>query len=489
MSVDSVYGPGGAASTCHRGRLRQIWPASPDAPRMHTTARKGAFWCWRAGLATAAREEAALEAECHYRILGVPVGTDCAAKLREAYVTRAKELHPDSSHSSGAPQSRAAFQQLAASYSVLRSPERRRLYDLQLAAMHANRRRQGMGSRLRAAAAAAAAAGESADGRTVTPWASRTEGLHALAHRAGLDKELQNALSSAYYGPPISLDDADDGLLPGAFECDIRTQSGDTEEVDVLHVVSGRTLLGVVRHARTATLGAPAPHQLRRPDVPRSAAQMALPDVADEGGEDADDEDELHLLCGRSAELAARAIRRRGEGISDAGGAPDIGGGHILVFLRGDRACRVLDPGGRFGMGRVVDAVTGADTHTLVRNATPGVSHLHVFQAEAPADNASATSSRRQSRCVARATRAVLPPAALWLFPPRVETHAAGGWYIEAPQQEDAASQYDLRLLLPLLLGFDTLDRERQSATVPWSRLQAFIQRGWNRRSGDNTQR
>jgi hypothetical protein len=392
---------------------------------MHATARQGALRCWRAGLATAAREEAALEADCHYTVLGVPIGTDCAAKLREAYVTRAKALHPDSSHSSGAPQSRAAFQQLAASYAVLRSPERRRLYDMQLAAMHANRRRQGMGSRLRAAAAAAAAAGErAADNETVAPWLSRTEGLHALAHRAGLDKELQNALSSAYYGPPVSLADVDDGLLPAAFECDIRTQSADdaAEEVDVLHVVSGRTLLGVVRHARTATLRAPAPQQLRGPDVQHNASQMALPDIAsDDGDRDADEEDELHLLCGRSAELAARAIRRRGESISDAGSAPGIGGGHIDIFLRGDRASRVMDPGGRFGMGRIVDAVTGADTHTLVRNATPGVTHLHIFQAEAPADNASATSSRRQSRCVARATRAVLPPAALWLFPPRVE--------------------------------------------------------------------
>ena len=447
---------------------------------MHATARRGALRCWRAGLATAAREEAAVEAECHYRVLRVPVGTDCARKLREAYVTRAKELHPDAS---GATQSRAAFQQLAAAYSVLRSPERRKLYDMQLAALHANRRRQGMGARLRSAAAAAAAAGEAAaDGDTVTPWASRTEGLHSLAHRVGLERELQNALSSAYYGPPVSLADVDEGLLPAAFECDIRTQSdGEASEVDILHVVSGRTLLGVVRHARTAALGAPAPQQLRGPDVPLHAAQMALPGMPDEGAGDAGEEDELHLLCGRSAELAARAIRRRAQSSSDAAGAPGIGGENIQVFLRGDRACRVLDPGGRFGMGRVMDAATGADTHTLVRNATPGVSHLHIFQAEAPAGDANDTSNRRQSRCVARATRAVLPPAALWLFPPRAETHAAGGWYVEAPQQEDAAAQYDLRLLLPLILAFDTLDRERQSATMT-TKLKAFIQRGWSRR-------
>ena len=62
----------------------------------------------------------------------------------------------------------------------------------------------------------------------------------------------------------------------------------------------------------------------------------------------------------------------------------------------------------------------GTPRHLVVAHATPGVTHLHWFDA-------------RTGVCVGRGTRAWVPPADFWLVAPRSDAHDGGGWYFELP--------------------------------------------------------
>jgi len=400
---------------------------------MYSNVRRAALWSrCRAHLATAA-DGGNIDAS-FYTVLGVPEGTQDSTVLRNAYLARAKVLHPDG----GRSDDRSEFQRLQLAWWTLRSPERRKLYDLQLA--EAAQRRRGIGARVRAAAAAA-----TAEASEESPWASRLPPqVDALAKHAGLQRQLQRALASAYWGPSLSKHTLELGLLPRAYECDVRTPGlAGADKADVMHVVSGRTLLGIVRQQeRTAALH----------DEENTTAKIEVDS----------DVDELHLMCGQPQELAARAVRR-------------IKDGRVDVFVRGCRAFGVT-MAAVSGRSSIIDVASGEETHTLVRSSTPGVSHLHVFQGQPvaladsrlPPSGLTAT-ARRHARCVLKATRPVLPPAALWLFPPRVDTHTVGGWYVESAvleSEEDAGA--DLRLIVTLLLALDTLDRERSQSAPGW---------------------
>jgi len=403
---------------------------------MFAIVRRAALWSrCRAHLATAADGSNIDVHASFYTVLGVPEGTHDATVLRNAYLARARVLHPDAS--GGRSDDRSEFQRLQLAWWTLRSPERRKLYDLQLA--EAAQRRRGIGARVRAAAAAATAVASEE-----SPWASRLPPqVDALAKHAGLQRQLQRALASAYWGPSLSRHTLELGLLPPAYECDVRTPGlAGADKADVMHVVSGRTLLGIVRQERTAALH----------DEENTTAKIEV-----------DSADELHLMCGQPQELAARAVRR-------------IKDGRVDIFVRGCRTFGVTPAavsGGSFGRSSIIDVASGEETHTLVRSTTPGVSHLHVFQGQPVAledsSGLTATTARRHARCVLKATRPVLPPAALWLFPPRVDTHTVGGWYVEsAPLESEEEAAADLRLIVTLLLALDTLDRERSQSAPGW---------------------
>ena len=74
-------------------------------------------------------------------------------------------------------------------------------------------------------------------------------------------------------------------------------------------------------------------------------------------------------------------------------------------------------------------------------------------------------------RC--RAVRAWLPPSAFWLFPPREESHASGGWSFEFVDLLDVP---EVHCAVPVLVAaLHTLDKERgQRAGVMGSMRGAF---------------
>ena len=54
--------------------------------------------------------------------------------------------------------------------------------------------------------------------------------------------------------------------------------------------------------------------------------------------------------------------------------------------------------------------------------------------------------------CVCQGRRAWLPPASMWLFPPRSAQHTIGGWYFEWPGQLNASHPLCALGYMPCLL-------------------------------------
>eukprot|EP00897_Mesotaenium_endlicherianum_P006304 jgi/Mesen1/5701/ME000288S04912 len=70
----------------------------------------------------------------------------------------------------------------------------------------------------------------------------------ARSARRQVAGELHGALRAAYYGPPLEEQFVALPVLPARFEAEVRSDVEGT--ADVMHVVSGRTLLGIVRERR-----------------------------------------------------------------------------------------------------------------------------------------------------------------------------------------------------------------------------------------------
>ncbi|GLI62464.1 hypothetical protein VaNZ11_005076, partial [Volvox africanus] len=247
----------------------------------------------------------------HYEVLGVPRDASLATIKRafrqrakelhpDVLIARAKarhQQHPhdrlpytyDKRHSydNTVEQSAAAFLRIVAAYEALSTPTRRRAYDMQLAAetaaaaTAASGYRRGTDPKPAGAAAAqqqqqrasrdgrAAASGSgsgSGIGNTdlrhvdfrswrygIDEWMSRARREPVEGRTATLDyylrkyshefeSHLHAALVHAYLGPKLDLQP---GELPRCFEADVRRHPGASDQL--MQLVSGRTLLGVVR--------------------------------------------------------------------------------------------------------------------------------------------------------------------------------------------------------------------------------------------------
>ncbi|GAB4819981.1 hypothetical protein N2152v2_007027 [Parachlorella kessleri] len=167
---------------------------------------------------------------------------------------RAKQLHPDAQTDKGHGD-QVAFVRLLTAYQVLSNARSRELYDLSISRSNPV---------LRRAAAEGVQNGAVEEGADIDiSWglgdllkqapdeAANGQSTMLDKLRSELQSDLSLALRHAYLGP--RLDDLGSCQLPDCFEADERSTH---DPAEVLELVSGRQLLGVVRQRRAVQLGA-----------------------------------------------------------------------------------------------------------------------------------------------------------------------------------------------------------------------------------------
>ncbi|KAF5197904.1 Chaperone dnaj-domain superfamily protein [Thalictrum thalictroides] len=270
-----------------------------------------------------------------------------------------------------------------------------------------------------------------------------------------LQRDFYSAIHAAYYGPVIESMDS----LPDCFEAEERSTDAIPE---VLHLVSGRDLFGILRivnnhpqlsHASHETLtsftsvGSGLSQSVKNISISMNTESLDNAEIPEvqvrhhlDGSSDAYRDLELHI-SGRVVAMASRVHPKScSNGIQNED-AED----HIHVFLSSNE-CPVYASkdlygssfsSGSFGSRILLGTITGlgtnpeeascfvydnsgTKTHVLLKHRTLLVKHLHWFQV-----------GDEVSVCECRCSRARLPPSKFWLFEPRCAMHDIGGWYVE----------------------------------------------------------
>ncbi|XP_061340880.1 uncharacterized protein LOC133287313 isoform X2 [Gastrolobium bilobum] len=329
-----------------------------------------------------------------------------------------------------------------------------------------------------------------------------------------LERDFYSAIHAAYYGPEI--DSMPMELLPDCFEAEERS-SYETHEV--LHLVSGRDLFGMVclvnkipeiSSSNIETLTSfRSFHSGLCPSTTNVNIHRNTESPDDFGTHqghsskiscnvsDAYRDLELHV-SGRVVATASRVLPRCYSGALQKEDDVD----HIHVFLNSDedpkhtssvfsKNCSANGAvGSRIHLGTIsglgsspdegccyVYNNSGAKTHVIMKHRTLMVKHMHWYEV-----------GEKVSVCECRCTRARLPPSKFWLFEPRCGFHDIGGWYVETygkdknghtmPSQrfwdgldysEEADSSANCRRLHPAMylfgLAYRTLDLEYAKAS------------------------
>ena len=188
------------------------------------------------------------EPSCAYDMLRVaPSATP--AEIKTAFRRTARRLHPDAGPPSEADRRTDVFVKAVAAYEILSCERRRALYDAE--------RRWTWDAAKNKNAASPSDAG--ADPGPRAPWAfilRHSEVLRdygasvdALVPRGALRREIYAALGDALAGPELDVEAVATGdAFPKFFEAEERSGGlAANLGVDLMHVVSGRTLLAAVR--------------------------------------------------------------------------------------------------------------------------------------------------------------------------------------------------------------------------------------------------
>ncbi|KAK9749562.1 hypothetical protein RND81_02G134600 [Saponaria officinalis] len=443
-----------------------------------------------------------------YEVLGV-AETSSFKDIKVSFRKLAKETHPDLVSSSQADSKR--FVEILAAYEILSDPTKRALYDQYLLTtrqiMH---KHVGEDSSYYIYETHVATTKQ----MEVVEWLRwyRYAVKEILSERslpAGtgyfdvLQREFYSAIHSAYFGPEVlSLD-----LLPDRFEAEERSVY---ETPEVLHLVSGRDLFGIVRIADDVLeISDVSYRKLTNANVDsdlcqpfdnsgcqtnvgdRDGAQLPRRNIEDSKyhGLDAYKDLELHV-CGRLVAMATRVPPKDLTWELDKETSHD----QIHVFLNShDEMMHVNrhysyrstlnESISKILLGRITGLGTnpdesacdvynssGSKTHVILKHRTPLVKHMHWFQV-----------GDKVSICECRCTRARLPPSKYWLFEPRCSTHDIGGWYVETygrdrqnvPSQRywdgfNSHQQFEKRLhpaVYLLGLAYRTLDLENARST------------------------
>ncbi|XVF59314.1 hypothetical protein PTKIN_Ptkin07bG0265900 [Pterospermum kingtungense] len=434
-----------------------------------------------------------------YDILGV-ADTSSFAEIKASFRRLAKETHPDladSKNDSSASSTR--FIQILAAYEILSDSEKRAHYDSYLLSQRKivqKHSRQGSGLYMYTSHTTMNKQMEVVEWLkwyrfTINDIVSQRKAVAGTGYFDVLEADFYSAIHTAYYGPLIESMD----LLPDRFEAEERSVY---ETPEVLHLVSGRNLFGMVCLAdRVPELSCTYNEKLTTSISAASSlsqsnqnARICMDDIKENHGgisqiqvhaSDAYRDLELHV-SGRVVAVAIRVPSKSGLGEMQNEDVED----HIQVFLNLDDDSMHFDKGlerkvgSRVLLGTITGLGTspeegscfvynssGTKTHVIMKHRTLLVKHMHWYRV-----------GEEVSVCECRCSRARLPPSKFWLFEPRCGMHDIGGWYVETfgrdkkgwtvPSQRywdgfDANEQFDERLhpaMYLLALAYRTLDIE-----------------------------
>ncbi|KAK1275728.1 hypothetical protein QJS04_geneDACA001632 [Acorus gramineus] len=376
-----------------------------------------------------------------YQVLEVSE-TSSSAEIKASFRRLAKETHPDLSGSRGVPGDAASrrFLRVLAAYEILSDSKKRAHYDSFLLSRIRNQSVEGVVTHKFYSSVAITEDQEVVEWLGWYRFAIKEIALHdKVAEGTGylntIENEFYAAIRMAYYGPFVESMD----LLPDCFEAEERSAC---ETAEVLHLVSGRDLFGIVRlvdrvpelpNVRFEQLSSSdcvgSVEHSQSPVFPSSKQQVKYQTdfVSDVYGNL-----ELHI-SGRVVATATRTPPKRLCHGNDKTGSQDL----IHVFLSSSRdysqSLSASEAGSRILLGTISGLGTSADegscfvcdrsgtkTHVILKHRTLLVKHMHWYPV-----------GGEVSACECRCRRAQLPPSKFWLFEPRCGMHDIGGWYVE----------------------------------------------------------
>ncbi|KAK3149260.1 hypothetical protein QOZ80_3AG0215020 [Eleusine coracana subsp. coracana] len=462
------------------------------------TLQPRAWRCRPASTAAPGPEDGALAGKSAYEVLGVGEASSYA-DIKASFHRLAKGTHPDVAAAAG-----SRFLQILAAYEILSDSQRRAHYDNYLRAQRRVVQKHPRPSQYvypSCSSSGIAVARES----NVVEWlkwyrltiddiVTKKRVATGSGYFDRLESELYTAIHAAYYGPDVETLD----VLPDCFEAEERSVY---ETSELLHLVSGRDLFGVITVAGSVleltdayreklspsgvTASGVTPKVSRNVNkgslfVDIHKKEMGYDDIP---SSDAYRDIELHI-CGKVVAAASRSHKCSCIDKSD-------GEDHIHVYLPNEVVASDSMQGSLL-LGTVSGLATsgeegsccvyngrGIKTHVIMKHRTLMVKHMHWYQV-----------GDEVSPCECRCSRARLPPSRYWLFEPRCYMHDTGGWYIEtfgrdkkgrtipSPRQWDDFNEHSEKRLHPAMyliaLAYRSLDLE-DARRRQWS-ISNFLQ-------------
>ncbi|XP_027193476.1 uncharacterized protein [Cicer arietinum] len=399
-----------------------------------------------------------------YELLGISE-TSSLVEIKASFRKLAKETHPDLADSRNDSTASRRFVQILAAYEILSDSRKRAHYDMYLYSQKKlMQKRSEQGSKLRIYESQATAFKE----MEVVEWLrwyrlaisdilSEKKVVVGTGYFDILERDFYSAIHAAYYGPEI--DSIPMELLPDCFEAEERSSY---ETPEVLHLVSGRDLFGMVCLVnKTPEISSTESEKLTSYRSFHSGLCQSITDVnihrhvqmPDDFGtqqghsskissnvSDAYRDLELHV-SGKLVATASRVLPRCCSGVMQKEDDED----HIHVFLNSDEDPRHISSsfsrnlfanstvGSKMHLGTISGLGSSPDegccyvynssrekTHVIMKHRTLLVKHMHWYHV-----------GEKVSVCECRCTRACLPPSKFWLFEPRCGFHDIGGWYVE----------------------------------------------------------
>ncbi|PAN44891.1 hypothetical protein PAHAL_9G077900 [Panicum hallii] len=400
---------------------------------------------WRGRSAsTAAPADEELSGKSAYEVLGVGE-TSSNAEIKASFHRLAKETHPDVAAAAGSRR----FLQILAAYEILSDSQRRAHYDSYLRSQRRIVQKHPRPSQFVYPSGSGSGIVVPRESNVVEwlKWYRLTIDDIVTKKRVAtgsgyfdrLESELYTAIHAAYYGPDVESMD----VLPDCFEAEERSVY---ETSELLHLVSGRDLFGIVSVAdsvkelsyacrekltesgfRASGFTANVPRNANKDQVSMNPVDTHNKEMGHEDdipSSDAFKDIELHI-CGKVVATATRSPKCNCIDKSDVDD-------HIHVYLvpnvdASDLMQEHLLLGTITGLGTTGEEGSccvyddrGIKTHVIMKHRALMVKHMHWYQV-----------GNKVSPCECRCSRARLPPSRYWLFEPRCYMHDTGGWYIE----------------------------------------------------------